>query len=446
MRGSDAVTGSLFSYVDVEARIPKTHPLRLIREIVNEVLAALSGEFDRMYAPLGRPSIPPERLLRGLLIQAFYTIRSERLLMESLDYNLLFRWFVGLGIDDPVWDHSTYSKNRDRLLEADIARKFLKEIVAHPKVAPLLSDEHFTVDGTLMQAWASLKSFVAKEETRPTPPDDANGARQRPAGETAAAPAQTTASETTAAKTTAEEKRSEEKTPEETTADTPPTDPATTATDASMPSPAAATETEVARSRNEDVDFHGQKRSNATHVSTTDPEARLFRKGPGKEAKLSFMGHAMTENRHGLVVETAYTQATGTAEREAALAMIDAHLPGSERRVTVGADKGYDVAGFVADLRQMCVTPHIAAKSKSSAIDGRTTRHAGYALSQRKRKLVEEPFGWGKTIGGLARVKMKGAARQGFAFTFVMAAYDLVRLPKLVGGFRHGLAAGPQAA
>ena len=213
-------------------------------------------------------------------------------------------------------------------------------------------------------------------------------------------------------------------------------------TETTMPSPDA----DAQKSRNEEVDFHGQKRSNATHASTTDPEARLFRKGRGKEAKLSFMGHAMTENRHGLVVETAFTQATGTAEREAALAMIDAHLPGSERRVTLGADKGYDVAGFVADLRQRCVTPHVAQKAKGSAIDGRTTRHAGYAQSQKRRKLVEEPFGWAKTIGGLARPKLRGVARQGFAFTFVMAAYDLVRLPKLVGGFRLGLAAGPKAA
>ena len=435
MRGSDAVAGALFSYVDVEQRIPQKHPLRLVREVVNEVLAALNPEFERMYSGIGRPSIPPERLLRGSLIQAFYTIRSERLLMEQLNYNLLFRWFVGLGIDDPVWDHSTYSKNRDRLLEADIARKFLKEIVAHPRIVPLLSDEHFTVDGTLMQAWASLKSFVPKEPeaTPPTPPpsDDGSGGPQAPAGEQNVEPSDTTRAEQVAPGQAAQR-----------TETPPPTDPATTPMDAAMPSPAAETPT----SRNAEVDFHGQKRSNATHISTTDPEARLYRKGPGKEAKLSFMGHAMTENRNGLVVETQFTPATGTAEREAALAMINAHLPGSTRRITVGADKGFDVDGFVADLRAMCVTPHIAAKSKGSAIDRRTTRHAGYALSQQKRKMVEEPFGWGKVIGGLARVKLKGVARQGFAFTFVMAAYDLVRLPRLVGGFRHGLAAGAQPA
>ena len=444
MRGSDAVAGALFSYVDVEERIPQKHPLRLIREVVNEVLGALDPEFDLMYSGIGRPSIPPERLLRGSLIQAFYTIRSERLLMEQLDYNLLFRWFVGLGIDDPVWDHSTYSKNRDRLLEADIARKFLKEIVAHPRIAPLLSDEHFTVDGTLMQAWASLKSFVPKEEAPATPPPEGtDGATQEPVGTASAEPSQTAPAGTTSAQTASAETAPTGT--DETTG--PPTGPATTATDTTatdttMPSPA----TEMPTSRNAEVDFHGQKRSNATHVSTTDPEARLYRKGPGKEAKLSFMGHAMTENRHGLVVETAFTQATGTAEREAALAMINAHLPGSTNRVTVGADKGYDVAGFVADLRQMCVTPHIAAKVKGSAVDGRTTRHPGYALSQQKRKMVEEPFGWGKVIGGLGRVMLKGVARQGFRFTFVMAAYDLVRLPKLVGGFRHGLAAGAQTA
>jgi len=312
-----------------------------------------------------------------------------------------------------VWDHSTYSKNRDRLLEADVARKFLKSLLAHPQVAPLLSDDHFTVDGTLIQAWASMKSFVPKEPAdgggEPDPGPDDTGKRDT---------------------------RAEAKATTETNA--------STATDADMPSP--DTEAETRRSRNEEVDFHGTKRSNATHASTTDPEARLYRKGPGKEAKLVFMGHAMTENRHGLVVETAFTQATGTAERGSALDMINAHLPGSTRRVTLGADKGYDAAGFVADLRQMCVTPHIAAKAKGSAIDARTTRHAGYAVSQKKRKLVEEPFGWGKVIGGLGRVKLKGVHRQGFAFTFVMAAYDLVRLPKLIGGFRHGLYAGPNAA
>jgi transposase len=384
MRGSDATTGSMFSYVNIEDRVPATHPLRTILVIVNEVLASLSAEFDKMYAPLGRPSIPPEKLLRGLLIQAFFTIRSERQLMEQLNYNLLFRWFVGLGIDDEVWDHSTYSKNRDRLLEADVAKKFLKAIIAHEKVAPLLSDDHFSVDGTLVNAWASLKSFVPKEppaHDKVPPPSDSGS--QPPAVETGA------------------EAKAE---------------------GAGIPT----------TGRNEDVDFRGQKRTNDTHASTTDPEARLFRKGQGKEARLSYMGHAMTENRHGLVVETDFTLATGTAEREAAIAMIERQSPGSERRITVGADKGYDTKGFVRELRSMHVTPHVAAKSKGSAIDARTTRHEGYAISQKRRKLVEEPFGWAKTIAGMARFKFKGAHRQGFAFTFAMAAYDLVRLPKLL--------------
>ena len=402
MRGSDAATGAMFSYVDIEARVPGKHPIRVIRRIVNEVLERLDADFAAMYAAIGRPSIAPEKLLRASLLQAFFTVRSERLLMERLDYDLMFRWFVGLGIDDPVWDHSTFSKNRDRLLEADIARKFLKSILEHRKVAPLLSDEHFTVDGTLVTAWASLKSFVPKEAAvGEPPPSDDGGGKPPTAGPK---PTKTQATEPTSAE------------PDK--------------TEIAKPMP-TATEADK-RSRNEEVDFHGQKRCNDTHVSTTDPQARLFRKGPGKEARLSYMGHAMTENRNGLVVETGFTQATGTAEREEAKAMIERHSPGSERRLTVGADKAYDVAGFVADLRAMCVTPHVAQKAKGSAIDARTTRHPGYAISIRRRKLVEEPFGWAKTIGGLARPKLKGRARQGFAFTFIMAAYDLVRLPRLI--------------
>ena len=401
MRGSDAVTGSLFSYVDLEDRVPASHPLRVIRKVVNEVLAALDAEFSAMYSALGRPSIAPEKLLRGSLIQAFYTIRSERQLMEQLDYNLLFRWFVGLGIDDPVWDHSTYSKNRDRVLEADVARKFLKAILAHPEVAPLLSDDHFTVDGTLVEAWASMKSFVARD---PTPPPE-GGPRSN-----ALAPGEPVEKAETPAPAEADDKAQ----------------PA----NAETPMPTADT---TRSTRNEEVDFHGQKRTNATHASTTDPEARLFRKGKGKEAKLSYMGHATTENRHGLVVETELTQATGTAEREAAKTMIENHAPGSARRLTVGADKAYDTADFVADMRQMCVTPHVAQnnKGRASAIDARTTRHQGYAVSQKKRKLIEEAFGWGKTIGGLARAMRRGKARMGFVFTFTMAAYDLIRLPRL---------------
>ena len=411
MRGSDAVSGSMFSYVDLEDRVPAKHPLRTIRAVVNEVLLALDGEFLAMYSSFGRPSIAPEKLLRGSLIQAFYTVRSERLLMEQLDYNLLFRWFVGLGVDDPVWDHSTYSKNRDRLLAAEIAPKFLKAMLEHEKVKPLLSDEHFSVDGTLINAWASMKSFVARETAPPdrdaTPSAADGGAPPKredepePAGE--ATPPQPAPTES-----------SSQDTPQDT---------------APMPS----TETE---GRNEEVDFHGQKRSNATHASTTDPEARLLRKGKGKEARLCYMGHALTENRHGLVVEASLTQATGTAEREAAAALLDAHAPGSTRRLTLGADKAYDTAAFVVDMRQKCVTPHVAQndKTRRSAIDGRTTRHAGYAQSQKKRKLIEEAFGWAKTIGGLARPMRRGLARMGLAFTFAMAAYDLVRLPRLIDG------------
>lgn len=432
MRGSDAVTGSMFSYVDLEARVPAKHPLRVIREVVNEVLVALDPEFAKMYAALGRPSIPPEKLLRGSLIQAFYTIRSERQLMEQLDYNLLFRWFVGLGVDDPVWDHSTYSKNRDRLLDADVARKFLKAILAHRRVAPLLSDDHFSVDGTLVQAWASMKSFLPKDGATSGTPPEVGGpptAESAPVAEpvSPAEPSAPPPPETAAATQALPIPDTTEATPMS-------TDTADTATDAK-------------KSRNAEVDFHGQKRCNATHASVTDPEARLYRKGKGKEAKLSFIGHAMTENRHGLVVETDMTQATGTAEREAAKAMIEAHDPGSERRITVGADKGYDTADFVADLRQMCVTPHVAqnVKGRASAIDARTTRHPGYAVSQKKRKLVEEPFGWGKVTGGLARPMRRGVAHMGYAFTFVMGAYDLVRLPKLIGGHAAALWGGAAA-
>jgi transposase len=356
MRGSDQQSGDLFSYVDIEARVPARHPLRTIRTIVNEGLAALDGEFDKLYADTGRDSIPPERLLRGALLQAFFSIRSERLLMEQLDYNLLYRWFVGLGVDDAVWDHSVFSKNRDRLLEADVAGKFLAAVLAHPKVKPLLSDEHFSVDGTLIEAWASMKSFRAKDGGDEPPSAGRNGERN----------------------------------------------------------------------------FHNEQRSNDTHASTTDPEAKLYRKGRGKEAKLCFMGHALMENRHGLVVRADTTQANGTAEREAALEMIDGHAPGTSNRLTLGADKAYDAREFVADLRQKCVTPHLAQKAKSSAIDGRTTRHAGYAVSQRKRKLVEEAFGWAKTIAGCAKVKVRGLARVGFHFTLAMTAYNLIRLPKLI--------------
>lgn len=400
MRGSDATTGTMFSYVDLEKRVPKTHPLRGIREMINEVLRELDSDFAAMYATFGRPSIAPEKLLRGMLLQIFFTIRSERQLMEQLDYNLLFRWFVGLGIDDPVWHHSTYSKNRDRLLEGDVAAKFFKTLLEHEKVKPLLSEEHFSVDGTLVEAWASMKSFVPKDDD--APPSGEDGHEDAVPGQQADAPAtQADAVEGNTGATT-ETKQDKE------------------------------TDTPNKKSRNEEVDFHCQKRSNATHVSTTDPDAKLYRKGKGKEAKLSFMGHAMIENRHGLVVETGMTQATGTAEREEAKAMIERHSPGSTKRLTVGADKGYDTNGFVSDLREMCVTPHVAQKAKGSAIDGRTTRHEGYEISQRRRKMVEEPFGWAKTIGGIRRPMRRGVAHMKFSFTFVMAAYNLIRMPKLL--------------
>ena len=356
MRGSDATSGSLFSYVDLEERVPAKHPLRTIRAIVNDVLAALDREFEALYEGTGRQSVAPERLLRASLLQAFYSVRSERQLMEQIDYNLLFRWFVGLGIDDAVWDHSTFSKNRDRLLDADVAAKFLEAVLRHPKVKRFLSEDHFSVDGTLVEAWASLKSFRAKDGSDEPPSPGRNGER----------------------------------------------------------------------------DFHGETRANDTHESTTDPDAKLFRKGKSQPAKLYFMGHALIENRHGLVVQADATQATGKAERQAALAMIDRHDPGSERPLTLAAEKGYDAADFVGALRQMCVSPHVAQKIRGSAIDGRTTRHDGYKTSQRKRKLVEEAFGWGKTIAGIAKVKVRGLSRVRFKFTFAMAAYNLIRMPKLL--------------
>src|SRR2546430_4456042 len=291
MRGSDQRSGELFSYVDIEARVPMRHPLRAIRSIVNQGLASLDGEFDKLYADTGRDSIPPERLLRAALLQAFFSIRSEVLLMEQVDYNLLYRWFVGLGVDDAVWDHSVFSKNRDRLLEADVAAKFLAAVLAHPKVKPLLSDEHFSVDGTLIEAWASMKSFRAKDGSDEPPTPGRNGER----------------------------------------------------------------------------DFHNKQRSNDTHASTTDPQAKLYKKGKGKEAKLCFMGHALMENRHGLVVQADTTEANGTAERQAALEMIDRQDPGTSNRLSLGDDKAFDAREFVAGLRQKCVTPDVAQKAISSA-------------------------------------------------------------------------------
>ena len=401
MRGSDTRSGELFSYVDLEQRVPAKHPLRKIRQLVNDVLVGLDGEFAKLYSAFGRESIPPERLLRALLLQALFTIRSERQLMEQLDYNLMFRWFVGLGIDDAVWVPTVFSKNRDRLLDADVAAKFMAELLAHKEVRKLLSDEHFSVDGTLIEAWASMKSFQPKPET--APPDKTGGAPPPP--------------------------------PAPPTAETQPTTPSSTETkseDQPMKERNQAAGSGDARQRrNEELDFHGSKRSNATHASTSDPDARLYRKGKGKEAKLYHMGHALMENRSGLIVETETTLADGFGERRAALAMIHRRCPG-EKQITLGADKGYDMADFVADLRTMNVTPHVAAKVKGSAIDGRTTRHAGYAVSQRIRKRIEEAFGWGKTVGTVAKTMLRGTPRVGFQFTLTMAAYNLARLPKLL--------------
>jgi transposase len=359
MRGEDRRTGSLFSYVDLEARVGKDHPLRAIRLLVNEALAALASEFAALYAPIGRPSIPAEKLLRAMLLQAFYSIRSERQLMERLEFDLLFRWFVGLGIDDAVWDHSVFSKNRDRLLEGEIAAKFLNAVLAQPRVKRLLSAEHFSVDGTLIEAWASMKSFKPKDGAD-EPPAEGGG-------------------------------------------------------------------------RNKETDFHGEKRSNETHASTTDPEARLYRKGVGKEAKLCFIGHALMENRHGLFVDACLTPADGHAERIAALHMIEPWAD-QPRAITLGADKAYDAEDFVNELRAMKVTPHVAQNTsgRTSAIDGRTTRHAGYAISQRIRKRIEEGFGWIKTIAGQEKTRFRGRDRVGWAFTFAAAAYNLARLPKLM--------------
>jgi transposase len=359
MRGGDGQSGDLFSYVDLEKRVRADHPLRAIRTLVNEALLALEREFARLYAPIGRPSIAPEKLLRAMLLQAFYSIRSERQLMERLEYDLLFRWFVGIGVDDTVWDHSTFSKNRDRLLEGDIAAKFLTAILAQPRVKQLLSSDHFSVDGTLIEAWASMKSFKPREGSGDNPP--AGGGR------------------------------------------------------------------------NAEADFHGKKRSNQTHASTTDRDARLYRKGPGKEAKLCFIGHGLMENRSGLLVDACLTPADGHAERVAALHMIEPRAD-RPRRITLGGDKGFDSADFVNELRSMNVTPHVAqnTSSRRSAIDRRTTHHPRYAVSQRIRKRIEEAFGWIKTVAGQEKTRFRGTDRVGWAFTFAAAAYNLVRLPKLL--------------
>lgn len=387
MRGTDEKSGSLFSYVDLEQRIPARHPLRKIRQVVNDALASLDEDFDHLYVDFGRPSIAPERLIRASLIQILFSIRSERQLMEQMQYNLLFRWFVGLGIDDPVWVPTVFTKNRDRLLTTEMSRKLMAAILAHREVAPLLSDDHFSVDGTLVKAWASMKSFQPKASN--TPPDDDPGGPPEPDAAT--------------------EDHTEP-----------------TASEKPMSRPHR-------KSRNAEVDFRGEKRSNATHASTSDPDARLYKKSPGTGAMLCFMGHALMENRSGLIVQGDLTRADGHAERRAAIDMIHRHSPGSTRQLTLGADKGFDAAEFVADLRQACVTPHVAQKSRYSAIDARTTRHEGYALSIKHRKRIKEAFGWAKTVGGMAQTVYRGVERVRSRFILTMAANNLARLPRLLG-------------
>jgi transposase len=333
------------------------HPLRVLRAIANAALKSLSSDFGKLYSPIGRGSIPPERLMRAMLLQPFYSIRSERQLVERIDYDLLFGWFVGLGIEDAVWDATTFTKNRDRLLDGEVASKFLSAVLSQDQVKPLLSSDHFSVDGTLLEAWASLKSLRAKDGSGEPPGPGRNG----------------------------------------------------------------------------EHNFHGERRTNDTHASTTDPDARLLRKGPGKEARLCFIGHSLMENRNGLIVGAVTTRASGHAERLAALVLIEPHAE-RPQPVTLGADKGYDAGDFVMELRQKAVTPHIAQNQsgRRSAIDGRTTRHTGYALSQRIRKRIEEAFGWAKTVAGLRKMRHRGLPKVDWQFALAMAAYDLVRLPKLL--------------
>lgn len=348
----------MFSYLSPEQRVRKDHPLRAVRTMTDEILNSMSPLFDAMYAEVGRPSIPPEKLLRAQLLQMLYSVRSERLLMEDIDYSILYRWFVGLNLDEKVWDATTFTKNRDRLLEGSVAKEFLAQVVDRAREVGLVSDEHFSVDGTLLEAWASLKSFQPKEQKAAAPPDDPG---------------------------------------------------------------------------NPSVDFHGQKRSNETHESQTDPDAKLARKGPGKEAKLSYSGNLQVENRHGIIVNAEVLEANGRAERDAALVMLE-QVPG-DGRITVAGDKGFDTAEFVAECRHMNVTPHVAqntARPGGSAIDSRTTRHASYAISQKKRKRIEECFGWLKDIALLRKLKHRGLSKVGWIFTFASAAYNLVRLRNLI--------------
>jgi len=354
MRGDDRKQGSMWSYLSPEARIPKDHPLRPIRAMVDQALLELDPLFRRLYSKFGRPSIAPEMLLRALVLQILYSIRSERLLMESLDYNLLFRWFVGLNADDPVWDVTVFTKNRQRLLTGDVAGAFFTAVLAQAQAAQLLSDEHFSVDGTLIEAWAGQKSF--------RPKDEGTGPGAGAAG-----------------------------------------------------------------------DFKGEQRRNDTHGSTTDPDARLYRKGYGQEARLCYFGHVVMENRNGLAVGGTVTLASGTAEREAALVLAQAVPRG--RRATLGADKAYDTRDFVAELRARGITPHVAQHTtkRRSAIDGRTTRHVGYARSIHARRFIERVFGWGKTTGPWRKTHFRGRDRVGMGFLFGLAVYDLVRLRTLLG-------------
>lgn len=353
MRGDDEQSGHLFSYLSPEQRVPADHPLRAIRQMTDEALRALSPQFEAIYAKTGRPSVPPEQLLRALLLQALYTVRSERLLVEQLQYNLLFRWFVGLGMDDAVWTPTTFTKNRERLLAGDIARQFFEAVLTQARARRVLSDEHFTVDGTLLEAWAGQKSFTRMDGTGRGPTDDDPG--------------------------------------------------------------------------NPTVSFHGERRSNATHQSTTDPDSRLYKKTRGSEAKLAYLGEVLMDNRHGLVVDACVVHATGTGERDAATGLLAAR---PARPGTVGGDKAYDTHAWVETTRTLGFTPHVAQK-RHSAIDARTTRHAGYAVSQRIRKRIEEVFGWMKTIGGLRKLRHRGGSRVAWQFLFVAAAYNLVRLRTL---------------
>jgi len=358
MRGDDVQQGGMFSYVSLESRVPADHPLRGIKALLDEALKGMSRDFERVYAREGRPSIPPERLVRASTLQILYSIRSEQLLCEQLDYNLLFRWFVGLTIDEPIWDHSSFTKNRDRLIEAKVARKLLRRVVRKARDARLLSNEHFSVDGTLIESWAAIKS-MRRRDGKDEPPGPG---------------------------------------------------------------------------RNPTVNWRGEKRTNETHVSPQDPQAKLYRKADGQPSKLSYLGHVLMEHRNGLVVDVEVTEANGFAEREAALAMLDRH-PSSKRR-TVATDKAYDTADFVADCRKRAITPQVAmniTEQRDSAIDGRTTRHRGYLASQRIRKRIEECFGWGKDGRPLRKMKVCGRHKVDFLATFTIGIYTLLRVTKLLG-------------